>query len=261
MTGDDDKTEETDSTDAPEPTPPQIIKPVRVAFLTRLRTYFLTGILVAAPIAITAYVAVVFVNVVDSYVTRLLPARYNPENYLPFGVPGIGLLVIAVFLTVVGFLTASFLGHQLLRIGERMVDRMPVVRNIYGALKQIFETVLAKSSTSFRQCVLVEWPRREIWVIGFITGRAEGEVGRRVESDMVTIFVPTTPNPTSGYMMFVPRRDVILLDMTVEEGIKLVISGGIVVPPDPKAQNGPADAARPSPFEIVGDRRDARAGD
>lgn len=209
---------------------PHLIRPVKTTFVAKLRTYFLTGILVTAPIGITAYLSIEFINFVDSSVTPLLPARYNPETYLPFGIPGFGLLMMGVFLVLVGFLTANFLGRQLILIGERMVDRMPVVRSIYGALKQVFETVLAKSSTSFRQCVLVEWPRREIWTVAFITGDAQGEIKKRTGSDLVAIYVPTTPNPTSGYLMYVPRQDIILLDMSVEDGLKLVISGGLVVP-------------------------------
>jgi uncharacterized membrane protein len=227
---------------------PQLIRPVKSAFLARLRTYFLTGILITAPIGITAYLSIEFINFVDSSVTPLIPARYNPETYLPFGLPGLGLLVMAVFLTMVGFLTANFLGRQLVRAGERLVDRMPVVRGIYGALKQIFETVLAKSSTSFRQCVLVEWPRKGAWTVAFVTGQAQGEILRRAEQDLVAIYVPTTPNPTSGYLMYLPRTDVIFLDMSVEDGLKLVISGGLVIPPDgasAKSVGAPSASKKP----------------
>jgi uncharacterized membrane protein len=223
---------------------PQIIVPVKTGLLARLRTYFLTGILITAPIAITVAIAIWFIDFVDSSITPLIPARYNPETYLPFSVPGLGLVVLVIFLTVVGFLTANFIGRQLVRFGERMVDRMPVVRSIYGALKQLFETVLAQSSTSFRQCVLVEWPRRDLWTLAFVTGGAQGEIRRLSEGDLVAIYVPTTPNPTSGYLMYVPKRDLKFLDMSVEDGLKLVLSGGLVVPPD--KVSGVAQADPPS---------------
>lgn len=198
--------------------------------LSRLRNYFLTGIIVTAPIAITIFLVWQFITFLDSYVGRLVPARYSPENYLPFGLPGIGLIFMLAFLTLIGFVTAGFAGRTLVRTGERLLSRMPIVRSVYGTLKQIFETVLNQSSRSFREVVLVEYPRRGIGAIGFVTGPTQGEVQERTDEDLVNIFLPTTPNPTSGFLLFVPRKDLIHLDMTVEEGIKLVISGGIVTP-------------------------------
>ena len=207
---------------ADPPSPPSV--------LSRLRNYFLTGIIVTAPIAITIFLVWQFITFLDAYVGQLVPARYHPENYLPFGLPGIGLIVMLGFLTLVGFLAAGFAGRTLVRVGERLLSRMPVVRSVYGTLKQIFETVLNQSSRSFREVVLVEYPRRGIGAIGFVTGPTQGEVQERTDEDLVNIFLPTTPNPTSGFLLFVPRKDLIHLDMTVEEGIKLVISGGIVTP-------------------------------
>ncbi len=200
------------------------------SLLSRLRNYFLTGVIVTAPIAITIFLVWQFITFLDSYVGRLVPAPYNPENYLPFGLPGIGLLIMLAFLTLIGFVTAGFAGRTLVRTGERLLSRMPIVRSVYGTLKQIFETVLNQSSRSFREVVLVEYPRRGIGAIGFVTGPTRGEVQERTDEDLVNIFLPTTPNPTSGFLLFVPRKDLIHLDMTVEEGIKLVISGGIVTP-------------------------------
>ncbi|MGI9436683.1 MAG: DUF502 domain-containing protein [Geminicoccaceae bacterium] len=198
--------------------------------LARLRTYFLTGVIVTAPIAITVFLVWQFITFLDSYVSSLVPYRYDPEDYLPFGIPGIGLLIMLAFLTLVGFVTAGFAGRTLVRTGERLLSRMPIVRSVYGTLKQIFETVLNQSSRSFREVVLVEYPRRGIGAIGFVTGPTQGEVQERTDEDLVNIFLPTTPNPTSGFLLFVPRKDLIHLDMTVEQGIKLVISGGIVTP-------------------------------
>lgn len=204
--------------------------PDKPNLLARLRNYFLTGVIVTAPIAITIFLVWQFITFLDSYVGGFVPYRYNPETYLPFGIPGIGLIVMLAFLTLVGFVTAGFAGRTLVRTGERLLSRMPIVRSVYGTLKQIFETVLNQSSRSFREVVLIEYPRRGIGAIGFVTGPTKGEVQERTEEDLVNIFLPTTPNPTSGFLLFVPRKDLIHLDMTVEEGIKLVISGGIVTP-------------------------------
>jgi uncharacterized membrane protein len=157
---------------------------------------------------------------------------------LPVHIPGLGLVTVVIGLTLIGALTAGYVGRRLLRIGDRLLARMPLIRGLYGAMKQIFETVLSKQSNTFREVVLVEWPRREMWTIGFITGRTEGEIKELTHEDSVNVYVPTTPNPTSGYLVHVPRRDVVVLGMTVEEGIKFVISGGIVAPP-PRAAAGP----------------------
>lgn len=204
----------------------------RVRVSVRLRGYFLAGILVTAPIAITIYVAWLFINVIDGWITPLIPYKYNPATYLPFELPGLGIVILIVALTIIGALTRGLLGRWVVHTGERVLARMPVVRNVYSALKQIFETVLAQQSRAFREAVLVEYPRRGIWAIGFITGRTEGEVQNLTEEEVVNVFLPTTPNPTSGFLLFVPRKDLVHLSMTVEEAIKMVISGGIVTPPD-----------------------------
>jgi uncharacterized membrane protein len=201
-----------------------------------LKAYFFAGILVTGPVSLTFYLAWLFVDFIDSRVALLIPAAYNPSNYLPVHIPGIGLVVVVIGLTLIGALTAGYVGRRLLRIGDRMLARMPLIRGLYGAMKQIFETVLSKQSNTFREVVLVEWPRREMWTIGFITGKADGEIRELTSEDAVNVYVPTTPNPTSGYLVHLPRRDVVLLSMTVEEAIKFVISGGIVAPPDRRAE-------------------------
>ncbi len=195
----------------------------------RLRGYFLAGVLVTAPIGITIYLGVVFLGFIDRSVSPLLPTEV-PR------IPGFGLIILAVTLTLIGALTAGLFGRWLVRTGERILNRMPVVRSVYGATKQIFETVLARQSMAFREAVLVEFPRREAWTIGFITAHTEGEVARRMETDLVTIYVPTTPNPTGGYMIFVPRSEIVELDMSVEDAWKMIISVGIVTPPDKLAR-------------------------
>lgn len=203
-----------------------------MTFFARLRAYFFAGVLVTAPIGITLYLTWLMIAFIDGQVTPLIPARYNPETYLPFGIPGLGVVVAVVFLTLIGSLTAGLLGRWLVRLSDRLMQRMPVVRNIHSALKQILETVLAQQSKAFRQVVLLEYPRRGIWTLGFITGETAGEVQHVTAEDILNVFVPTTPNPTSGFLLFVPRSDALVLSMTVEEGIKMVISGGIVTPPD-----------------------------
>jgi len=207
-------------------------EPWKLRLGAKLRTYFFTGVLVTAPIGITIYLAWAFIDWVDEKVRLVVPAAYHPDRFLPFSVPGLGLIAIVVGLMLIGFLTANYLGRSLVRIGERIVARMPVIRSIYSALKQLFETVLAQSSSSFRQVVAVEFPRQGVWTIAFVTSDTAGEVGRLTGHDLLTVYVPTAPNPTSGYIVYVPRTQAILLNMTVEEGMKFVVSGGMVAPPD-----------------------------
>lgn len=210
----------------------------KVGAIARLRTYFLTGVVVVAPIAITIYLSYAFVSFVDANVTPLIPARYNPDTYLPFSVPGVGVLIVIIGMILIGFLTANYLGRSLLHYGERIVARMPVVRSIYKALKQIMETVLAQSSSSFREVVLVEYPRRGMWAVAFVTSTAEGEVKDGHDEPIISVFLPTTPNPTSGFLLFVPKSDLKYLNMSVEEGVKLVISAGMIWPSDEEQEEG-----------------------
>ncbi|MBZ8132471.1 DUF502 domain-containing protein [Afifella sp. IM 167] len=198
----------------------------------KLRSYFLTGIVVAAPIGITFYLTWALIAWIDGWVKPLIPRAYNPDNYLPFSVPGVGLIVAIVSLTLLGFLTANLVGRTIVSWGELLLERMPVVRNLYKALKQIFATVLSQSSRSFQQVGLVEYPRHGLWALVFIATEAKGEIPARLPNagDTIAVFLPTTPNPTSGFLLFVPAEDVILLDMTVEEAAKLVVSAGLVSP-------------------------------
>jgi uncharacterized membrane protein len=202
----------------------------RLLIMEHLRGYFIAGILVTGPTALTVYLTWSFITFIDSSVGHLLPDALNPQIYLH--IPGVGLIIAVVGLTLIGAATAGVVGRILLRWSERILARMPVVRGIYSAVKQIFETVLAKKSNSFREVVLVEWPRQGMWTIGFVTAAVEGEIKDLAGHDPVSIYVPTTPNPTSGYLMFVPRKDVVTLAMSVEDAIKYVISTGIVAPPE-----------------------------
>lgn len=198
--------------------------------MARLRNYFLTGLLVTGPAGITLYLTWWLVSWVDSWVKPYLPAIYNPDNYLPFRVPGYGLVVALLALTIIGFLTANFVGAAIVGLAETTLGRMPLVRNLYKGLKQIFSSVLAEKGDSFRQAVLVRFPHQDVWSIGFVTGDLKGEVAEKLEggNDMLTVYVPTTPNPTGGYLLFVRRNDAIVLDMSVEDAAKFVISFGLV---------------------------------
>ncbi|MGJ8571066.1 MAG: DUF502 domain-containing protein [Hoeflea sp.] len=201
----------------------------------RLRNYFLTGLIIVAPLAITAYLTWTFIGWVDSWVKPYIPQVYNPDNYLPFAVPGFGLVTALFLITMIGFLTANLVGRSILGFGESLLDRMPLVRSLYKGLKQIFQTVLAEQSGSFKHAALIEYPRRGLWSIVFIATDTKGEVNERLpESESISVFLPTTPNPTSGFLLFVPRKDVIILDMSVEEAAKMVISAGLVSPDFPK---------------------------
>ena len=205
----------------------------KIGGITRLRNYFLTGLIICAPLGITAYLVWSLIGWVDSWVKPYIPDVYNPDNYLPFSIPGFGLVVALFVITIVGFLTANFIGRTIVSYGEVLLGRMPLVRTIYSGLKQIFQTVLSDQTESFEQVGLIEYPRKGLWAIVFIATDTKGEVDERLKSidqETVSVFLPTTPNPTSGFLLFVPREDVTILDMSVESGAKLVISAGLVTP-------------------------------
>ena len=203
----------------------------RGRFRRHIRSYFMAGVLVTAPLGITFYISWLLIRWVDAQVPPLLPTAYNPENYLPFAIPGLGLIIVFIVLTFIGWSTAGLLGRLWTRASEHFLRRMPVIRSVYAAIKQIIETILKQQSNAFREVVLFEYPRRGSWAIGFITGQTQGEVQNLTTDDVVNVFLPTTPNPTSGYLLLIPKKDLVILDMTVEEGIKMVVSGGIVTPP------------------------------
>jgi len=206
-------------------------RPFRISLGAKLRAYFLAGVLITAPVSLTIYLAWLFITFVDERVFSLLPPQYNPETYFRFSIPGIVLLLAAFGLTLIGALTAGILGRGVNLLLGSILNRLPVIRSLYSAIKQIMETVLANKSAAFRECVLIEYPRKGIWTIGFITGNTKGEVQDRSTEKLINVFVPTTPNPTSGFLLFVPEQDVVRLKMPIEDGLKLVVSGGIVAPP------------------------------
>ncbi len=183
----------------------------------RLRSWFFTGILVTAPVLLTIYITWAAIQLIDSQVVSLIPIL---ADWNRLEVPGVGLVIGVILITLIGALAAGFLGRWIIRLGESLLNRMPVVRSIYGASKQILETIISSQSDAFREVVLVEYPRKGLWVIGFVTGGTKGEVNRRINIDMVNVFVPTTPNPTSGFLLFCPRKDVVFMKMSVEEAVK-----------------------------------------
>jgi uncharacterized membrane protein len=213
----------------------------------RLRNYLLAGIVVSAPITITLFIVWQVLGYVDRTVTPFIPTAYNPETYLPFGLPGIGLLIMLGLLILIGWAAAGMVGATVMRTGEHLLDRTPIVRGIYSTLKQLFETALSQSSRTFREVVLIEYPRPGIWSVGFVTGEPSAEIARCHDGELISVFVPTTPIPAYGFLMYVPREDAVPLTMTVEEGMKLVISGGIVVPPDRTVQADPPAGSVPLP--------------
>ncbi|WP_082733776.1 DUF502 domain-containing protein [Polycladidibacter hongkongensis] len=204
--------------------------------MTRLRNYFFTGLVITGPIGITVYLSWTLIQLVDGWVKPFLPEMYNPDTYVHMEVPGVGLIVALLAVTLIGFLTANIAGRSLLGIGEAFVARMPLVRNVYSALKQIFETVLNEKGQTFTKAGLIEYPRRGLWAIVFLATNTKGEVAAKLHTgeEMASVFLPTTPNPTSGFLLFVPKSQIIELEMGVEDAAKLVISAGLVNPEYPK---------------------------
>jgi uncharacterized membrane protein len=206
--------------------------------MSRIRTYFLTGLVVAGPVTVTLWLIWWFVTWVDGLVRPFIPKLYRPETYLPIQIPGLGLIIAFLALTLLGFLTANLIGRKLVDLGEGLLSRMPIVRPIYRTAKQIFQTLFSKSDSSFRKVGLVEFPSPGMWSLVFLTQSPTNEVSSHLPAiEHVSAFMPCTPNPTTGFFFYVPRRDVIDLDITVEQAMTLLMSAGIVQPgSDPKAQ-------------------------
>ena len=212
------------------------LKPPRRGVFAAMRGNFLTGLIVIAPIGLTIWLIWSVIGWVDGFVLPFIPDRYNPADYINsyfdigIDIRGIGVVVFLIFTFLVGWVAKGLIGRWLLGVAERLVFSIPLVRSVYSGLKQITETVLAQGNANFEQACLVEYPRRGIWAIAFISTNAKGEIAERSNTTMISVFLPTTPNPTSGFLLFVPREDVIVLDMTVEDAAKLVISAGLVYP-------------------------------
>jgi uncharacterized membrane protein len=196
-----------------------------------LKTYLFTGVLVTAPVAITFYLAIQLFLFIDNHITALIPEKYNPETYLPYGLPGLGVVLLLVFLILVGIMTANFVGKTFAQIGKAIIARMPIISGIYNALRKIFETLLGNGkNTAFRQPVLIEYPRKGLWTIAFLTGPVYKGIQNKVNEALVCVYVPTTPNPTSGFLIYLPKKDIHPLDMRVDDALKIILSMGIINP-------------------------------
>ncbi len=213
----------------------------------RLRNYFLTGLVVAGPLAITGWLIWSFVTWVDDLVRPLIPEMYRPETYLPWRIPGSGLVIALFALTLLGFLTHNFVGRSLVRLGDHLIDRMPIVRPIYKTVKQVFQMLFSKSGTSFRKVGLVEFPAPGMWSLVFLSQPPSRDVSSRLpdSDDQISVFLPCTPNPTTGFFFYVPRKQIIELDIPVEAAATLIMSAGMIQPGagSSDSQNGVAALA------------------
>ncbi len=232
----------------------------RRSLLAGLRASFFTGLVVVLPIGLTIYLIWTVIGWIDGWILPLIPGPWKPDVLVRdwFGptatipVRGVGVVVFLVFTVMIGWIAKGLMGRSMLNVAERMVDRMPVVRSIYNGIKQIAETVFAQSETNFERACLVQYPKDDIWAIGFVSTRAKGELQTKLNGrgyvDVISVFLPTTPNPTSGFLLYVPEADVIYLDMKIEDAAKLIISAGLVYP---NGKNGDAVVVRnPSANEL-----------
>ena len=207
------------------PTPPRKPGP-----LAALRSSFLAGLVVIAPIGITVWLVWTLTGWMDSWVLPMIPLRWRPEQWIGIPLRGVGVVVFLLVTILIGWAAKGWFGRSLIRTGERIVDRMPIVRSVYGGVKQIAETILSQNEARFDRACLVEYPRKGLWGIGFVAGPAKGELATVVDRPMLAVFLPTTPNPTSGFLLYVPAEDVHVLDMSIEDAAKLIISAGLVYP-------------------------------
>jgi len=242
--------------DPPPPTPPAAVPPeVHTGLMGRLRNYFLTGLVVAGPIAITFYLTWWFVTWVDGLVRPFIPVDYRPETYLPWGIPGSGLVVAFVALTLLGLLTRNLIGRTLVDLGERLLGQMPVVRAIYRGLKQVFETLFSGNGSSFRKVGLVEFPSPGMWSIVLISQVPGESIAERLpgQQEYISVFLPCAPNPTTGFFFYVPKASVIEVDMSAEDAATLIMSAGVVQPGGDAAKKvaALADVARAAEGEAA----------
>ena len=218
-------------------------QPRQPGLFSRLRSSFLTGIVVIAPVGLTIWLLWTTMGWIDGVVLPLVPETFQPEKYIGINLRGVGLIFFLLFTILVGWIAKGIIGRSLIGYAESLVDRMPVVRSIYSGIKQISETVFAQTERSFEKACLIQYPRRGIWAIGFISTEAKGEVSEKAETGgkLMSVFVPTTPNPTSGFLLYFPKEDIIELDMSVEDAAKLVISAGLVYPNGKDPSEPPED--------------------
>ena len=197
------------------------IKRKSISIIARLRNYFITGMVVLVPIGITLYLTKFFISISS----RLIPAEINPNSYLPILIPGLEILLSVIFITLIGYLSLSFIGKKILQLFNDLLKRIPILRTIYSAIGQMTET-LAPKRKSRKSVVLVEYPRKGSWAVGFATKENTGEISNRTKQKLINVFVPTTPNPTSGFLLMFPKEEVIYLDLTFEEASKFIVSAG-----------------------------------
>lgn len=201
--------------------------------MTKIRTWLFSGLLVLVPLIITIWVLQWVIGTLD-LTLQILPQAWQPDQWLGLHIPGLGVLFAIAVVLGIGALTSNYLGNRLLVWWNALLHRIPVVRTIYSGVKQVSDTLFSEKGNAFRQAVLVQWPRPGMWTIGFVTGTPGGELVRRLEGEHLSVFVPTTPNPTGGYFVMLPKGDCILLDMSVDEALTYVISMGVIVPGAPK---------------------------
>jgi uncharacterized membrane protein len=220
--------------------------PFHRSLAQRLRSWFFTGLIVFGPIAATAYIAWWVIDTIDNWVRPWLPNTLSPDAYLPFHVPGFGVVIAIVGLTLLGFLTANFVGRSLVRFGEAMLDRTPLVRGVYKGLKQVFETIFSQSGSQFRKVGLVEFPVKGSWSIVFISSAPAAVVAGALpgKQPMISAFMPCTPNPTTGFFFYIPANEVIELPISADEAAKLVMSAGLIQPQGQAALAAMAEAAK-----------------
>jgi len=195
------------------------------SFIAKIRNYFLTGIVVIIPIGITLYLTIIIIGLSSS----LIPASINPNQYLPFNIPGLELLIAFFIITIIGMISLTFLGRTFLNYGQKILDRIPILRSVYNGLGQLTKT-FSNSNNKSKKIVLVEYPRQGIWSVGFATNETSGEIALKTKNKLVNVFIPTTPNPTSGFLILIPKKDVIYLNMSFEEASKFIMSAGSINP-------------------------------
>ncbi|MAI28860.1 MAG: hypothetical protein CMP38_01495 [Rickettsiales bacterium] len=196
--------------------------------LAKIKNYFLTGVLVSAPVFITFWIVFSLVKFFDQLITPLIPYYLNPNYYLPRDVPGLGLIILVTLLVFIGFITASFFGSFIIKKTELIINKIPFIKFFYKTIKQIIETIFKNNSNAFRDVVLLEYPRRGIWVLGFTTGIVKGVVEKKINKQLINVFVPTTPNPTSGFLLMVPKNQLKYLNTKVDDALKTIVSAGII---------------------------------
>jgi uncharacterized membrane protein len=211
-------------------TPTPVIKRT---FVGRLRRYLLTGLIIWIPLGVTLFIFQAFIGYMDRLVT-LFPHAWQPIELVGFNIPGLGVVLALLILLITGFLASNYLGRMLLTLGNELLEHIPLVRSVYSAAKQISDTMFANKGKSFRKVVMIRYPQKDTWSLAFQTSESLGEVNMKMPGHMVSVFVPTTPNPTSGFLLMVPQEDMIELEMSVDDALKMIISLGVIVPPWPK---------------------------